>query len=110
MRTAKEPTLGDPGLIVSECMRQASVAERLVALPPVQTRERPMRPLLFICPKTNQQAPTGIETDVQSLSASWRSMLTVNCPHCGKAHQISVRETYIDGALDDAVDRLRQAI
>ena len=69
-----------------------------------------MSPLLFICPKTNQQAPTGIETDVQSLSASWRAMLKVNCPHCGKVHQISVRETYIEGALDAAVDRLRAAI
>jgi hypothetical protein len=67
-----------------------------------------MAPLLFICPKTNQQAPTGIETDVQSLSASWKAMLKVNCPYCGKVHQISVRETYIEGALDSAVDWLRQ--
>jgi hypothetical protein len=69
-----------------------------------------MAPLLFICPKTNQQAPTGIETDVQSLSASWKTMLKVNCPHCGKVHQILVCETYIEGALDAAVDRLRQTI
>jgi hypothetical protein len=63
--------------------------------------------LLFICPKTNQQAPTGIETDVQSLSASWKAALKVTCPHCGEVHEISVRETYINGALDDATDRLR---
>jgi hypothetical protein len=29
-----------------------------------------MASLLFVCPKTNQRAPTGIEADVQSLSAS----------------------------------------
>jgi hypothetical protein len=58
-----------------------------------------MVPLLFLCPKTNQQAPTGIETDVQSLSASWKAALKVNCPHCGEVHEISVRETYINGAL-----------
>ena len=69
-----------------------------------------MRQLLFICPKTKQHAPTGIETDVQSLSASWKAMLKVNCPHCGKLHQISVRETYIEGVLDAAADQLRQAI
>ena len=69
-----------------------------------------MAPLFFICPKTDQQAPTGIETDVQSLSASWKAMLKVNCPYCGKVHEISVRETYIDFALDAAVDRLRPAI
>ena len=69
-----------------------------------------MGPLLFICPKTNQQAPTGIKTDVQSLSAAWKATLKVNCPYCRKVHEISVRETYIEGALDDAADQLRQAI
>ena len=69
-----------------------------------------MAPLLFICPKTNHQAPTGIETDVQSLSASWKAMVKVNCPLCGKVHEISVRETYIEGALDAAVDGLRRAM
>ena len=65
-----------------------------------------MAPLLFACPKTNQQAPTGIETDVQSLSASWRATLKVTCPHCGDVHDISVRETYINRVLEDARDRL----
>jgi hypothetical protein len=27
------------------------------------------------------------------------------CPHCGQVHKISVRETYIGTALNDAVDR-----
>ena len=68
-----------------------------------------MSPLLFVCPNTNQQIPTGIQTDVQSLSACWKAMLKVDCPQCGKVHQISVRETYIEGALNGAVDRLRLA-
>jgi hypothetical protein len=54
-----------------------------------------MPPLSFTCPKTNQQAPTGIETDVQSLSAFWKAMVKVNCPHCGEIHKIPVRERYI---------------
>ena len=69
-----------------------------------------MAPLLFMCPKTSQQAPTGIETDVQSLSASWRAMLKVHCPHCGAVHKISVRDAYIDGALQDAIGQSRRAI
>jgi hypothetical protein len=69
-----------------------------------------MPPLLFICPKTNQQASTGIETDAQSLSASWRATLKVNCPYCGEVHEISVRETYINGVLQDAVDQFRPTI
>jgi hypothetical protein len=38
-----------------------------------------MAPLLFTCPKTNQKASTGIETDPRSLSACWKTTLTVNC-------------------------------
>jgi len=68
-----------------------------------------MAPLLFTCPDTNQQAPTGVETDVQSLRASWTSTLKIDCPQCGKVHDISVRDTYINGALDDAADSLRRA-
>ena len=60
-----------------------------------------MAPLLFVCPKTNQQAPTGIDTDVQSLCSAWKAMLKVTCPRCGEVHEISVRETYINGVLQD---------
>jgi hypothetical protein len=69
-----------------------------------------MASLFFDCPKTHRHASTGIETDVQSLRASWKATLKVACPHCGEVHQISVRETYINGASDDAEDRLRQVI
>ena len=66
--------------------------------------------LFFTCPKTHQQAPTGIETDVQSLSAAWSKKLKVHCSLCGQEHEISVREIYIEGALYDAVDRLRSVV
>jgi hypothetical protein len=66
-----------------------------------------MASLFFTCPTTHQQAHTGIETDVQSLRAVWNSTLKISCPHCGKVHKISARETYINGVLHDAVDRLR---
>src|SRR3954468_19707340 len=48
-----------------------------------------MGSLLFTCPETNQQAPTGVETDVQSLRASWKSTLKIHCPQCGKVHDVS---------------------
>jgi hypothetical protein len=63
-------------------------------------------PLLFVCPKTNKRVPTGIEADVQNLKALWKETLKVKCPHCSEMHEISVRETYINGALSDAADRL----
>src|SRR5258708_39891819 len=57
-------------------------------------------PSLFItCPKTRQQADTGIMTDVESLRDTWSMTLNVNCPHCGEMHAVSVRETYIDDAI-----------
>jgi hypothetical protein len=58
-----------------------------------------MASLLFTCPTTHQQAPTGIETDVKSLQKTWKARLKVDCPYCGEVHEISVRETYIDGVM-----------
>jgi hypothetical protein len=66
-----------------------------------------MAELLFTCPKTNQRAPAGIETDVKSLRAAWSETLKIRCPLCGDQHTLSVRETYINGALNDAVERTR---
>jgi hypothetical protein len=85
-------------------LRQAPVAERPIVLPPVQGRSTQMAPLFFTCPTTHREAPTGIETDVQSLQAAWKATLKIKCPYCGEMHQISVRETYINGALKDATD------
>jgi hypothetical protein len=65
-----------------------------------------MASLLFICPKTHQQAPTGIETDVQSLREVWSEKVKLRCPCCGETHEILVRETYINGAVRDGIDRL----
>jgi hypothetical protein len=62
--------------------------------------------LNFFCPTTHQPAPTRIKMNVQSLLASWPSTVKVDCPHRGQVHKISVRETYIGMALNDAVDRV----
>jgi hypothetical protein len=67
-----------------------------------------MASLFFTCPTTRLEAPTGIETDVQSLQAAWKATVKVKCPHCGKMHEISVRETYINAALSDIAGGLRQ--
>ena len=69
-----------------------------------------MASLFFTCPTRHQKASTGIGIDVQSLQAAWKAALKVKCPHCGAVHEISVRETYINAALQDATDRIRLAI
>jgi hypothetical protein len=65
-----------------------------------------MGTMQFFCPATRQPASTGIETDPDSLRACWSTTVKVDCPHCGKVHAISVRETYIGMALNDALDRV----
>ena len=64
--------------------------------------ERQMASLLYTCPETRQQTPTGIEIDARSLRWAWSEKVRVQCPCCGNMHQLPVRETYIDGALHDA--------
>jgi phage FluMu protein Com len=44
---------------------------------------------------------------MQILRAAWKATLRINCPHCGEVHEISVRETFINGALQEATDRSR---
>jgi hypothetical protein len=70
--------------------------------------EPTMPSLFFTCPKTRQQADTGIMTDVESLRDTWSMTLTVNCPHCGEIHAVSVRETYIDDAIRNVSETARR--
>jgi hypothetical protein len=65
-----------------------------------------MASLLFTCPTTRLQAPTGIERDVQSLRAAWSKKLKIHCSFCGKVHDVSVREAYIEDAVRNAGDQL----
>ena len=68
-----------------------------------------MPALLFTCPNTNKRAPTTIQTDVESLRASWTKKLTINCSLCGQVHELSVRETYTDAIMADAIEVFRRA-
>jgi hypothetical protein len=63
-----------------------------------------MSQLLIRCPKTGKMVPTGVETDVESLRAAWSETVNVVCASCGEVHVISVREAYLERALDDATD------
>ena len=62
-----------------------------------------MPTLLVDCPYTHRKFSSGIETNAQSLSRSWKARLEITCPHCHKTHSILVREAYVDGALKDAL-------
>jgi hypothetical protein len=68
-----------------------------------------MPALFFTCPNTQQRAPTGIQMDVKSLRASWSKKIKVNCSLCGKVHELSVRDTYTDAIMRDAIEAFRRA-
>jgi hypothetical protein len=52
-----------------------------------------MASLLFTCPTTHQQAPTGIETDVQSLHAAWKAESEMPILRRG-ARNLGARDVY----------------
>ena len=62
-----------------------------------------MGQLLFTCPTTKQRAPTGVETDAQSLRASWSARIKVYCPRCGGLHELAMRETFINDVVEDSL-------
>ena len=68
-----------------------------------------MASLLFTCPKTYKKALSGIDRDVEGLRAVWSETMKVPCPHCGEEHDISVRETFLEGALYDVNCRIDRA-
>ena len=65
-----------------------------------------MPSLNFTCPNTHHKVSTGIKMDAESLRKCWDKSLRVRCPHCGLLHRVLVRKTFIDMALDDAVERI----
>ena len=80
---------------------QADRRGDLILFTPTQEIALAPEPLLtFTCPKTKDRTPTRVETDAQTLCASWKSRLLVKCPSCGGMHEISVRDAYLNGAVD----------
>jgi hypothetical protein len=61
--------------------------------------------LLFTCPVTGQRTPTGIQINVETLSAAWTTKVKVPCLRCGEFHEIAVRELFVESALADAAER-----
>jgi hypothetical protein len=82
------------------------VAERRLALPPSIPGDCDGLVVLHLPENPAQEAPTGIETDAKSLQAAWTGILKVDCPHCHEAHDISVRDTYIEVVAQEDSDRL----
>jgi hypothetical protein len=46
-----------------------------------------VNPLLFQCPKTERQVPTGIEIDMATLRNVQPVMVRLLCPFCANMHE-----------------------
>lgn len=68
-----------------------------------------MDTLHFRCPNTNKSASAGAETDVNRLARRWNDMVSVECPHCSKVHQVRFRDAYIEGTVQRLSDAGGQA-
>jgi hypothetical protein len=88
---------------VSNTEQREPLIRAILLLGTAPKRMRPMASLLYTCPETRQQVPTGIQIDAKSLRKAWSKKLKVQCPCCGHTHEMLVRETYIDHALQDVL-------
>jgi hypothetical protein len=81
----------------------AAAASDCAAVPSICTsasKVTTVASLLFTCPNTSRKLSTGVEMDVPGLRAHWNSTLRLDCPHCRGVHDISVRQVYMDAALE----------
>ena len=57
--------------------------------------ETGMGTLTFTCPQTRKTIRTGIETDRYALLGAQFLSMRVNCPHCGEAHELQIKDAHI---------------
>ena len=65
-----------------------------------------MASLFFICPKTRHKALHRHRDRRKKPASGVDGNMKVDCPHCHAAHDISVRDTYIEAVAQDDSDRL----
>ena len=59
--------------------------------------------LRFRCRKTNQTFDSDYANDPGSLAEVWNKTITVACPHCQEAHDISIREAFLIATLSKEI-------
>jgi len=57
--------------------------------------------LLFTCPSTGGSFASGIHTDARSLACVAQLPVRLQCPHCGKMHQVTAKSGYFPEAGSD---------
>ena len=63
--------------------------------------EDTMGALIFVCPATGEEVPTGIEMDLATLGqVDWAK---IYCPHCQQSHQMAGISYWLEPAQTEPV-------
>jgi hypothetical protein len=61
-----------------------------------------MPQIVFTCPVTDEDVPSGIETEQTSLDQMAPEEITLVCPHCGRPHTWQIRQGHLGNAFPEA--------
>ena len=61
-----------------------------------------MPQIIFTCPITDEDVPSGIETEQTSLDQIAPEEITLVCPHCGQPHTWQIRQGRLEHAVSEA--------
>jgi hypothetical protein len=61
-----------------------------------------MSQIVFTCPVTDEDVPSGIETEKASLDQMAAEEITLVCPHCGRPHTWQIRQGRLENAFPEA--------
>ena len=54
-----------------------------------------MASLVFACPSTGREFSSGIHTDLENLARVEQIPVRLQCPICGKTHQLIAKNGYL---------------
>ena len=56
-----------------------------------------MNKIMVTCPSTGKDVSTGISTNKDTLDHLPNTISSMNCPHCGTAHDWTVGDAWLEG-------------
>jgi endogenous inhibitor of DNA gyrase (YacG/DUF329 family) len=51
--------------------------------------------LMFVCPTTQQQVDSGVESEISTLLRIRQQTIRAHCPACGQWHEWPVRDAFL---------------
>jgi len=63
---------------------------------------RAVAQIIFSCPVTGGEVPSGIETEAASVEQLAPEEITLVCPQCGRPHTWQIRQGHLSDILPEA--------